>query len=65
MTAHVARKGEPEEKHVSPPKGPTIMSNQAKHYMQQNKLNYGSSLPKVPTPQTPADAMEDSNFKLL
>ena len=65
MTAHVARKGEPEEKITPPPKGPTTTSSQAKHYMQVNPQSYGSTLAKVTTPHTPSTAIEDNNFKLL
>jgi hypothetical protein len=66
MTAHVARKGEPEEKHASLSKSPTTTSSPTKHYMQLNSQNYGSNLPKVATPQTPSTAaIEDNNFKPL
>ena len=65
MTAHVARKGEPEEKPVSPTKATSNTSSQANNYMQQNTINYASAFPKVTTPRTPAAAIEDNNFKIL
>ena len=66
MTAHVARKGEPEEKTSTTANVvSTTNTNLTKCYDQPNNLHYGAKVPEATTLRTSASPIKDNTFRLI
>ena len=65
MTAHVARKGEPEDKSNSETSRLAPTSTQRKSYIQQEVVVFGNNLPELPSSRTSAASADDTTPKLL
>ena len=66
MTAHVARKGEPEDRsNYDTSRLTSTSTTQNKSYNQQEGSAFGNNLPDVPISQTSATSDDDTTSKVL